>query len=521
MLDSNGDDIPKPISIPEQKSQDDIPDALALYMPYFTFSTLTEEEFNPGLTQQAEEDADRVGETPPPSYRQADSHESRIIRIIRAFRHMIRAAQPRTEDSHTGGPPLPEAKPRLSLIPQVETYQKLIKAYKEGGGILHCSQTLDEYFYHSLSDKAAQTDLELRNQTQVTSKRILEVGPHGGCQGDWTIIRVDHLWLWIIDDKNIISSSTHRMDKIHDPILEGIWKYMNSEEVQSGRASLPSSSYKMAQFITEFCINFFHHATCKVGQVEESIPEIYKNAINKTSRDEALLLDKFTRKVDSVMSSLKAAGSQSAADLEAQARQQVKSNFVSIRRASELLKQIKDIRDEINMLKSVLTQQKSVWNELHDRQAGEHNLRGPAYAINNIDEMDAQAARVQDAVLSVLGLEQNEASIQEAMTSREQAQESIRQGRTLMAFTVVTIFFLPGSFLVALFALNIAVFPRSGSGEDVYWPNWVFAIIFGLTIALLAIIMTIAFYLDNVKRFVKKLNDKTKPRVASTGASTV
>ncbi|KAI0196319.1 hypothetical protein EV127DRAFT_128538 [Xylaria flabelliformis] len=304
---------------------------------------------------------------------------------------------------------------------------------------------------------------------------------------------------------------------------------MNSNEVQSGRASLPSSAYGMAQFITEFCINFFHSATCKVSevksttgevrQVKESIPEIYKNAINKTSRDEARLLADFTSNISVVISSLKSIVSQGALDLEVQARQQVKSNFASIQKASELLKQIKDIRDELNMLKSVLIQQKSVWNELHDLQSGEHNLRGPAYAINSIDEMDAQAARVQSAVLSILDLEQNKASIQEAVTSREQAQESIRQGRTLMAFTVVRIFFLPGSFLVALFALNIAVFPHSG--DNVYWPDWVFGITFGLTIALLAIILTTAFYLDSARQFIKDLNDSTKPKTALTKTSAV
>lgn len=219
--------------------------------------------------------------------------------------------------------------------------------------------------------------------------------------------------------ETIISSSTHRMDGAQDPILEGIWQHMNSKEVQSGRASLPSSSYQMAQFITEFCINFFHSATCKVGEVKELIPEIYKSAINKTvsrveqnrwqrpltieqSRDEARLLDDFTRNISAIISSLQSAGPQGALDLEAQARQQVESNFQSIQKASELLKQIKDIRDELNMLKSVLIQQKSVWNELHDLQSGEHNLRGPAYAINNIDEMDAQAARVQSAVSTTI-----------------------------------------------------------------------------------------------------------------------
>lgn len=88
-------------------------------------------------------------------------------------------------------------------------------------------------------------------------------------------------------------------------------------------------------------------------------------------------------------------------DPEDQAKEQVKSNFTAIREASELLGQIKDIRDELNMLGSVLTQQKSVWNELHGHQAAEHNMRGPAYALNSIDEMDRQAERVQGAVSSV------------------------------------------------------------------------------------------------------------------------
>lgn len=41
-----------------------------------------------------------------------------------------------------------------------------------------------------------------------------------------------------------------------------------------------------------------------------------------------------------------------------------------------------------------------------------------------------------------MGLEQNEASINEAVSSRKQAQETIEQGRTLMVFTVITIIFV-------------------------------------------------------------------------------
>ncbi|KAJ8133086.1 hypothetical protein O1611_g544 [Lasiodiplodia mahajangana] len=523
-LDPDEDDASKTCPRLKERPEDSAPAALALYMPYFTFSTLTDEEYNPGPTahQQREEEAGIGDKVSSPSFQQTNSYGSPIFRLIRSIRPRVRATWLGRGESESEQPHLSRTGHTLSTIPQVGTYQKLIEAYKESGAILHVSQTLDEYFHHSFPDQAAQEDLRYRNRTQVTSKRIRDVGLHGNGRVDWTIIRVDHLWIWIIDDKTIISSSTHRMDKVQDPILEGIWKHMNSDKVKSGRRSLPSSSYGMAQFITAFCINFFHSATCKVAgvgattgefpPVKESIPEIFKNEINKASRDETRLLDDFTSNIRSVISDLGSTVPQKTADLEFQARQQVKNNFLSIQKASELLKQIKDIRDELNMLKSILTQQKGVWNELRDTQSEEHNLRGPAYAINSVDEMDAQAARVQSAVLSTLDLEQNKASIQEAMTSREQAQESIRQGRTLMAFTV-----LPGSFLVALFALNIAIFPHSG--ENVSWPNWVFGVTFGLTVAFLAIVLTTTFYLDAVRQFIKKLNEKTQAKPAPVGVS--
>jgi len=47
-------------------------------------------------------------------------------------------------------------------------------------------------------------------------------------------------------------------------------------------------------------------------------------------------------------------------------------------------------------------------------------------------------------VSSVLGLEQNEANISEAESSREQAVEATKQGRTLMVFTIITIVFVCG-----------------------------------------------------------------------------
>lgn len=89
---------------------------------------------------------------------------------------------------------------QLSRITEAKAYQNLFEAYRDKESIIHGSRTLDEFFYHSLSDTGAQRDLEIRNKDQVTTKRIQHVIKHVGGHGEWTIIRIDQLWLWIVDD---------------------------------------------------------------------------------------------------------------------------------------------------------------------------------------------------------------------------------------------------------------------------------------------------------------------------------
>lgn len=175
-------------------------------MPYFTFSTLTEKESNPSLAPQMEEGSDGSIDTLPDNQpesrdvgeaRQIDSHEGFIFRTLRTLRQLTQAAHPKIETPHNSSE---SSSPQLSLIAEAETYQNLFKAYRHRGSIIHGSRTLDEFFYHSLTDTEVQADLEVRNKDQVTTKRIRHAIKHGGGHGDWTIIRVDQLWLWIVDN---------------------------------------------------------------------------------------------------------------------------------------------------------------------------------------------------------------------------------------------------------------------------------------------------------------------------------
>lgn len=81
-------------------------------------------------------------------------------------------------------------------IPWRTRYEDLIKAYSEKGSIIHRSRSLDEFFYHSLSNMSE------RNADQVAT-RYLNEGKRGreleNLNG-WQILRVDQLWLWVIDE---------------------------------------------------------------------------------------------------------------------------------------------------------------------------------------------------------------------------------------------------------------------------------------------------------------------------------
>lgn len=73
--------------------------------------------------------------------------------------------------------------------------------------------------------------------------------------------------------------------------------------------------------------------------------------------------------------------------------------FKSISQAANQLLEIKDIRDELNMLKSIVSQQKKVWDELVLGAPKNVNSRNAAeYTIANIQGMDLVASRIQDAV---------------------------------------------------------------------------------------------------------------------------
>ncbi|OJJ50553.1 hypothetical protein ASPZODRAFT_206942 [Penicilliopsis zonata CBS 506.65] len=410
-----------------------------------------------------------------------------------------------------------------------DKYQQLLDAYKEK--IIHGSRTFDQFYYDSMSD------MKGRDASQVVTRALTNHHSGDGIETEpwWPILAVDQLWLWVIDEETIVTCSTHRRDGLADPVVERIWNYLREKKGKGKGQPPPSSVDEMSRFIVNFCTSFVNETsweasisgrpqgTCSVVETQSSRKsprEIFAETINKKADDEKEMFRGFKEKMRLKKDESEAQDQTHRTILNQQEETQ---NWQSISKAATVLNEVKDVLDELNILRAALMQQQSVWNELFKGGAELKSERAPTYTIQQIDEMTKITEAIQLSVKDILGLEQNGINIIEAFLSRGQAKESIQQGKTLMVFTVITIFFVPMSFLTSLFALNVSSFQHDPQNNLIYEPGWIFPIIFCTSIGLGLVIIFFAFYFDYARKtwnhFVKG-GDGGGPVVSHTTSTT-
>jgi hypothetical protein len=121
------------------------------------------------------------------------------------------------------------------------------------------------------------------------------------------------------------------------------------------------------------------------------------------------------------------------------------SSYNNILEETTLLREIKDICNELNMLGSLAEDQKEVCDKLWDK---EHNPKTmltfdtPSEIIAKVEEMAKDAESVQKSIEILLDLKQKQANITEAKNSRKRSEETAKQGVAIMVFTLVTIVFV-------------------------------------------------------------------------------
>lgn len=99
---------------------------------------------------------------------------------------------------------------------------------------------------------------------------------------------------------------------------------------------------------------------------------------------------------------------------------------------ARILREIKDIRDEIKILSIIAKQQQSVQNECHEGESA-HMLSQAV--IDQLHALDKDMGHAEASVKLTLTLEQSE-------VSNAQAKAAVYQGRIILVFTLTTILFV-------------------------------------------------------------------------------
>ncbi|KAL2001346.1 hypothetical protein VTN02DRAFT_1863 [Thermoascus thermophilus] len=371
--------------------------------------------------------------------------------------------------------------------------------------VAHEPMTLDQYYYATLDDT------QERDDSQVVS-RYLDREREKNAPKEPQILMVDQLWLWIIDEKTIITSTTKHPEQFDDIILRNVVDNLVFGETK-GIIDRPTSAESMMELIVGITTGLFRQSKAVVRQQKlKSALEMFRESIRYVADIETKLFNAFedslreTRKPSSKRKSQKN-GDPTPGNFLSEGAPDKKSSvnpYYNIAEETALLREIKDIRDELNILTNLAESQEVVWEQAF----GAHSLQDrsnfkyfhsctPTEVKEELQEMAEEAETVQILVHILLNLRQKQASLREAEFGRQQAQNTAKQSNTVMVFTVVTIVFLPLSFLASLFALNVSEFPHE-SGSVQYKAWWIFPIIFGTSAAVSIPFIYVAFNVNSI-----------------------
>ncbi|KAH7370046.1 hypothetical protein BKA65DRAFT_10708 [Rhexocercosporidium sp. MPI-PUGE-AT-0058] len=369
---------------------------------------------------------------------------------------------------------------------------------------MHFRRTLDQYYYYTLPTT------EARDKDQVITRYFAKTWP----DDDKLVLMVDQLWLWILDNDTVVTSFPQRWDKAGEPgdrdpdpsnasdVVESILRHV----ARTDRRPL-ENAFDLAELIASKCIGtMFEHPD--IANEKLRFSEFFEISIGNVTNEESKMFDEFTD-----LSERLATGDHRPEDLD---------ELFNISKETKLIKEIKDIRDELHIISTVLADQERVLVDMdttiqaikaskmeEQPELGEvptdfrqttrsyHSLvESVRRHIETVKGLDKQAEKTYLSLNDLLDLKQKQANVSEARSQRQQAQETARQGQTLMLFTVITVFFLPLSFLTTFFQLDISDYVRNGEGQ--LGLGYVSEITFPITAAVVTVSLFLAFRLNPI-----------------------
>ncbi|KAK0657865.1 ankyrin repeat-containing domain protein [Cercophora newfieldiana] len=420
--------------------------------------------------------------------------------------------------------------------------EKLYWRYLDEGHPLHPRRTLDQFYYHTLLDTDNRDEDQtciryfMNRETDFTSrnpkmKRVLTM--------------VDQLWMWVLPacgnkPPTVVTAFPQRSNRMGSNTSKSMTGLV-SNIIDRFRESVEWSVEELAEVIATECSRIYFDTMSNRNEPIQFL-EIYTTSIGEITENET----KRFQELQWFMENLRVIEYKPAdSPPDAEEPEIFLKRLLNIKGEIEDLRKIKDIRDELNILLTVSHTQKGVLQTmehmLHPQHQKNHGRAGPLrrgmtttfveddgvdhrnnsttdHAMlhslmlmvveRNIDEvvrLDRFAERAAQAIGHLLNLKHKQDNLLEEKLTRDLTRGiykindgTDRQGKTIMYFTVVTIIFLPLSFMASFLTIEVEEFPRSEDGH--LRLDFVLKVILSVSVALIIPFVLVAFNLDPKRR---------------------
>ncbi|ROV96110.1 hypothetical protein VSDG_05016 [Cytospora chrysosperma] len=348
------------------------------------------------------------------------------------------------------------------------------------------------------------------------------------------LLMVDQLWMWILDEKTIITAFPRRYG-MNKQDLSGVHKSIRTR-LQNLHQGHIKTVFDLALIILDECSNTFFKNRTRTADRQPQVLDIFSQAIGKINNKQTISFQHlwdWTEKLSHL--SLRGGINTDMSEFVAP--------LLNISTEGELQREIKDVIDELDIMINIYTQQRDVmkkfvrdvknllqpnktkkWGKKQrsaERAASETLAPGPSHPdeerkepketaayiherfgrlaqelLDDIEDRTAELKGLQrsaegasNSLEALVGLKQQQASVVQAWQSVQQADEAIKQGRSIMVFTVVTIVFLPLAFMASIFGMNNLEI--SGSGPMTMRAQ--FKLMFGISTGIIFVVLVFAY----------------------------
>ncbi|CAG8962177.1 hypothetical protein HYFRA_00005226, partial [Hymenoscyphus fraxineus] len=400
------------------------------------------------------------------------------------------------------------------LYEEMDSYtdEKIIVHHLKGSSPLHPRRTLDQSYYWTLRDtRSRDRDQVVYRGTTTHPKLLYHDCPKKFIEREKNdppcvqcvenskkvarVVMVDQLWMWILDENTIITSFPKRVGR-NKPDMSAVQKCIRTR-LRAARIDEIRSVYDLGIIIIDQCSRGFFHRT-QSEDLQPQVMDAFANAIGRVTHKQSMAYNHFwecTR-----LASRRYASREKPDHGTAKKSQNV---LLDINPEGELLREIKDIIEEISIMMQIKKQEENVARaftkavkaliQKPEPKPSANSLESEVSSIgsllktllqqqnsalseddgwtmmsanellgdiqNQLQELVHLKEAAENASLGLkdlLDLKQQQASVVEAREAVKQGEETLRQGRAIMLFTVITIIFLPLSFFATLFGMNVS-----------------------------------------------------------------